>query len=82
MGFCYHSKKDYCRLYNALFSLNTLPCLLYLGGIFINTFSSRSTYTNALTTLNYSILRSNLAISISKTRKKIITKVVALVDKL
>ena len=81
MSFCYHSKRDQRRQYNALFSLSTLPCLPYPGGIIINTVSSRSACTNSLTVSSCNVSRSNLATSASKTRREIIARVVALIGK-
>lgn len=82
MNFCYHSKKDECKPYKALFSLITLLCLLYLSNIFINIIWSKFAYINVLTVLKYSVLRSNLAINTSKIHKKTIIKIVALISRL
>ncbi len=81
MSFCCHSRGDRRRQYNALFSLSTLPCSPYPSGILINTVSSRSAFTNALTALSCSVSRSNLATNASRTRKKVFARVVALVGK-
>ncbi len=81
VSFCLHSRGDWRRPYTALFNLSTLPCSPYQGGILINTVSSKSAYTNALTTSSSSVSRSNLATSASRTRKEVIARVVALLGK-
>ena len=81
VSFCCHSKRDRRRLYNAIFILSILFCLLYLGGILINIILSNSAYTNALIASNCSVLRSNLAIIASKTNKEVTARVIAWVGR-
>lgn len=82
MSFCCHSKKDWQRPYNVLFSWNILSYSFYLGRIFINIVLSRSACINILTQLSCSISKSNLIVTTSKRCKKVIAKIVALVGRL
>lgn len=81
VNFYYHSKKDWCRPYNALFNLIVLHCLPYYSDILINHILSKLLYIKALITSSCSILRSNSAHTTSKTCKEIIDKVAILVNK-
>ena len=81
VSFCSHSGRDRRRPYSVLFSLSTLPFSSYPGGILINSVSSKSECTNALTKSNCSVSRSNLATSASRTRKEVIARVINLVGK-
>ena len=49
VSLCCHRRRDRRRPYSAPFSLSTLLCLPYPGGILINTVSSRSVYKTWLT---------------------------------
>lgn len=81
VSFCWQRKKDLRKSYNALFSLSTLPCLLYLDDILINTVLSRFVCINTLIMSNYSVSRLNLGTSNNKIRRKVIATIIALVGR-
>lgn len=82
MSFCSHSKKDWYRPYSTLFGLNTLFCLSYPNSIFVNTILIISSCRNVFILSNWDFLRLNLAITARKTCKKVIARVITLVDNL